>query len=310
VSGKPEWLSSNVFSGGGARLKVLSNSLRASLAKAAAFTLEADLREHILQPLRDFILLASGDQIVLHDTHAVAYLHHLKPALTGTPASTKRVTEVTPLQVALIIELKVGGDLSSDDILGQIVDYAMEVAKSRAVDGPVTVAVMNATGIRFLRVGDYRATWVWLTELHSWSDTTAVGGVAKLLQYVLECTNELRTRPVAPWSEKYTAVECLGAGISARVLSARPVGKLDSPMVVIKVFDSDITSRASLAATQSPTHTRSGRHYSTVHVAPLPFTLTDDSASVDGCAIGAAAGAGDAVSGRVETSGTGRGKCQ
>jgi hypothetical protein len=228
----------------------LATALRTAVSRRK-FTYEEDLQREVEVPLDEFVRAASDRKIRLHDTHTLAYLRGLKPDITGTATVVTDPDEIGALQVALIVEVKIGR-LDTAAVLGQIGKYAIEVAGSRAVDGPVTVAVMNATGILFFRVSDHRASVVWVTETYPWSADGLDGGVYRLWQYVRLCTTELSSLMDAEWSTDYTPVRRLGTGISARVLAARPVGTKD--LVAIKVFDrpADASAPAVLDLVASP----------------------------------------------------------
>ncbi len=332
------WLTGGLFAGDTTRLDVCSSELRQVLAAAAELTSEEALQTTVRRHLKAFVNCVSGGAIVLHDTHREPYLNRQKPDFTGTPSSTKLKGDVTPLTVVIIIELKVG-TLVSGDTLGQLAKYGMEVAKARPVDGPVTVAVMNASHIRFLRVANYRATSLCVSESYSWSDDSLSGGVEKLKQYVLAGLEERQRLMEAPWQPDYVADEVLGCGISARALAARRGRDHAGPRVVIKVFDkgtllteTDETAAARRDTSASPSKKakkakkqetsgatrRSARLYAPGPPVAMPVVDASTS-SVGGDGSGGGSGGGGASGGGGSASAsathggvvakTGRGKC-
>jgi hypothetical protein len=288
--------------------------LQTALAALAADASEKAVQVKVMEPLEGFVDAVSGGRIRLHDTHARRYLAGLKPDITGTARTTALACHVHAPQVELIIEIKTGA-LDTEAVKGQIARYALEVAAARAVDGPFTVAVMNATHIMFLRVSDDEPSEVWVSQVFAWAAGGADGGCYRLFEYVKECTAHLDVQTQSEWGRKYIIIGHLGTGVSARVFSARRVDATadNSPedLVVIKTFD---PARAAATAAvrdvaPSPDRRRSSRAGPRAAAAAAAAGAAAASASA---AAGTAAGGGSPWSADGATSKTfgqtGRGK--
>jgi hypothetical protein len=203
---------------------------------------ESTLQSAVMDPLSAFVAVASGGTIVLHDTHKRRFLAGLKPDITGTSTDTTSKDDV-----ALVMELKTG-DLKVPEVLGQIARYAVEVAKARAVDGPVTVAVMNTTHVLFLRVSDQQPSALWVSGAYHLLSDGEDGGVYRLLEYVVECNEHLQKQAATEWGRKYVPLRHLGSGVSARAHTARRRGAPAGHVVVIKVFNPSTDGTARDAA--------------------------------------------------------------
>jgi hypothetical protein len=220
-------------------LAMATKALQQALRDAIGCGTEALLQEALMDAFMHFVGVASEGKIVLHDTHKRRFLAGLKPDITGTSTNTTRASEVEPAQSVLTLELRLGDALDSPAVLGQIMRYGMELCKARVVDGPVTVGVMNATHILFLRVSDAQVSRVWVSGKFHLLDRGAgeSNGVFRLLEYVLECKNMLAEQEATAWGKRYVILRHLGSGVSARAHVARARDGKSSKLVVIKVFN-------------------------------------------------------------------------
>ncbi len=301
VEARPEWLLCPECSVPDHLAGVKAKLITALQRSNSDATSEASLQQAVMTPLAEFVRNASRGTIKLHDTHDRDYLRGLKPDATGTASATVDARDVEAPQAALIIEMKKPKKrLTHSSVKGQIGQYAMEVAAAQAVDGPMTVAVMNASHILFLRVSDHRATVVWVSEPFSWTtDTGLDSGVVRLYAYVLECTARLEQQRSfdAAWFKDYIPMRYLGSGVSARALAARPRGEAPAGAtgeVVVKLFDVPDCAGAPrrLDSAVSPTveRSRDRKSKSKVVLEAVAFSLP-----AAGAAVGAGGGAGGGV---------------
>jgi hypothetical protein len=162
-------------------------------------------------------------------------------------------------QVLLIIEMKLDENLEAPGVLGQVAQYALEIARVQAMVRPCIVAVMNKTHVLFVEVSDGVPTKVHVSPpFHLLGEPSEQCGLYRLTEYVLECAAVAERQAATEWGKKYITLRLLGAGATARALVARRRG--DAALggqrddVVIKVFTATVYDVA------SPVVVDRGRH--------------------------------------------------